>query len=105
MKFSDSWLRAFVAPSATAEELAERLTMAGHEVDDIEIMGAKLDGILVTEVLAVKQHPDADRLSVCRVYDGDNEYEIVCGARNVAVGMKSILALPGATLPNGARLR
>ena len=74
-------------------------------MDDIEVVGAGLDGILVAEVLAVKRHPDADRLSVCRVSDGGNEYEIVCGAPNVVAGMKSVLGLPGATLPNGTRLR
>jgi phenylalanyl-tRNA synthetase beta chain len=79
--------------------------MAGHEVDDIESVGEALDGVVVAEVLAVKRHPDADRLSVCRVSDGGNEYEIVCGAPNVSAGMKSVLALPGTTLPNGTRLR
>src|SRR5690606_26354441 len=106
MKFSDSWLRAFVAPSAAAEDLAERLTMAGHEVDDIEILGTGLDNVIVAEVLAVERHPNADRLSVCRVSDGGgNEYGIVCGAPNVTAGMKSVLALPGTTLPNGTKLR
>ncbi|HEX6261042.1 MAG TPA: phenylalanine--tRNA ligase subunit beta [Woeseiaceae bacterium] len=106
MKFPDSWLRAWVDTPADPNQLAERLTMAGHEVDGIEVAGQGLEGVLVAEVVEVAPHPDADRLSVCRVSDGSGEvHGIVCGAPNVMAGMKSVLALPGATLPDGTRLR
>ena len=79
--------------------------MAGHEVDAVAIEGEGLDGVVVAEVLAVARHPDADRLSVCQVSDGGKKpLEIVCGAPNVVAGMKSPLAKPGVTLPNGLKL-
>ncbi|MGH8166232.1 MAG: hypothetical protein ACREQ1_03280, partial [Woeseiaceae bacterium] len=70
MKFPESWLREWVDPDAGPEELAERLTMAGHEVDGLEVYGEGLEGVTVAEVLEVLPHPAADRLSVCRVADG-----------------------------------
>ena len=80
--------------------------MAGHEVDGIDVVGASLDGVVIAEVLAVERHPNAERLSICRVSDGvGNEHGVVCGAPNVVAGMKSVLALPGTTLPDGTRLR
>jgi phenylalanyl-tRNA synthetase beta chain len=106
MKFAESWLREWVNPGITADELAERLTMAGHEVEHVEVVGESLAGVVVAEVLEVAPHPDADRLSVCRVSDGRSlDYSIVCGAPNVVPGMKSALALPGVKLPNGVKLR
>ena len=106
MKIVESWLREWVDPALDTEALGHRLTMAGHEVDEIVIEGAGLEGVLVAEVLAVEKHPNADRLSVCKVSAGGSEtFEIVCGAPNVAKGMKSPLATPGVTLPNGMKLR
>jgi phenylalanyl-tRNA synthetase beta chain len=106
MKIAESWLREWVNPDLDTEALAHRLTMAGHEVDDIAIEGAGLDGVIVAEVLAVSEHPDADRLSVCTVSDGGADtIEVVCGAPNVVQGMKSPLARPGVKLPNGVKLR
>jgi phenylalanyl-tRNA synthetase beta chain len=106
MKFPESWLRAWVELPADPNQLAERLTMAGHEVDGVAVEGDGLEGVLVAAVIEVVPHPDADRLSVCRVADGEgNEYAIVCGARNVVAGMKAVLALPGTTLPGGSTLR
>ena len=70
MKFSEKWLREWVDPSMDTAELAHRLTMIGHEVDGLESHGEGLDGVVVGEVLEVKQHPDADRLSVCQVSTG-----------------------------------
>ena len=106
MKIAESWLREWVDPDLDTEALAHRLTMAGHEVDDIAVDGDGLDGVVVAEVLAVARHPDADRLSVCTVSDGGAEpIEIVCGAPNVVKGMKSPLAKPGVNLPNGIKLR
>jgi phenylalanyl-tRNA synthetase beta chain len=106
MKFPESWLRAWVDLPTDSNEFAERLTMAGHEVDGIETAGEGLDDVLVAEVLEVSRHPNADRLSVCRVSDGSgNNRGIVCGAPNVVAGMKAVLALPGTTLPGGIKLR
>jgi phenylalanyl-tRNA synthetase beta chain len=105
MKIAESWLREWVDPDLDTEAVAELLTMAGHEVDGIDRQGVGLDGVLIAEVVDVAKHPDADRLSVCQVNDGSNTIEIVCGAPNVVKGMKSPLALPGTTLPNGVKLR
>ena len=106
MKIAESWLREWVNPDLDTESLAERLTMAGHEVDGIVVEGAGLEGVVVAEVLEVARHPDADRLSVCKVSNGGGDpLEIVCGAPNVVKGMKTPLATPGVTLPNGLKLR
>ena len=106
MKFPESWLRSWVDLRESGDELAERLSMAGHEVDGVAIEGEGLEDVLVAEVLDVVPHPDADRLSVCRVsYGGGHELTVVCGAPNVVAGMKAALALPGARLPGGIELR
>ena len=106
MKIAESWLREWVDPDLETAELAERLTMAGHEVDSITREGTGLDGVVIAEVLDVAKHPDADRLSVCKVSDGSgNTVDVVCGAPNVVKGMKSPLATPGLKLPNGVKLR
>jgi len=106
MKIAESWLREWVDPDLDTEALAERLTMAGHEVDGIEREGEGLDGVVIAEVVDVGKHPDADRLSVCKVNDGSGDLvDVVCGAPNVVKGMKSPLAKPGVKLPNGLKLR
>jgi phenylalanyl-tRNA synthetase beta chain len=106
MKIAESWLRDWVNPDLDTEALAERLTMAGHEVDGIEFEGQGLDGVVVAEVVEVSKHPNADRLSVCKVDSGTGELvDVVCGAPNVVAGMKSPLAIPGVKLPNGVKLR
>ncbi|MDJ0909602.1 MAG: phenylalanine--tRNA ligase subunit beta [Woeseiaceae bacterium] len=105
MKIAESWLREWVDPELSTEELAHQLTMLGHEVDGVEEQGAGLDGVVVAEVLEVAKHPDADRLSVCQVTNGEETLEIVCGAPNVVKGMKTPLGTPGVKLPNGLKLR
>ena len=106
MRFAESWLREWVNPALDAEGIGERLTMAGHELDNLSIEGRGLDGVIVAEVLAAKPHPDADRLRVCTVSTGEGEpVQIVCGAPNARAGMKSPLARPGTRLPNGVSLR
>jgi len=106
MKIVESWLREWVDHELNTEQLAYRLTMAGHEVDGIDTEGSGLEGVLVAEVVEVRKHPDADRLSVCKVSMGDGEViDVVCGAPNVRAGMKSPLARPGLTLPNGTKLK
>jgi len=106
MKIAESWLREWVNPDLDTEALGHQLTMLGHEVDGIEFEGAGIAEVVIAEVVEVGKHPDADRLSVCKVSDGQGELlDVVCGAPNVAKGMKSPLAKPGVKLPNGMKLR
>jgi len=106
MKIAESWLREWVNPDLETEELGHQLTMLGHEVDGIEYDGVGLDDVVIAEVIECGKHPDADKLSVCKVSDGGDELiDIVCGAPNVRRGMKTPLAKPGVKLPNGMKLR
>src|SRR5439155_1491651 len=96
MKFSESWLRSFCNPSVSAAELADRLTMAGVEVESCEPAGpSQLSGVVVGEITAVKPHPNADKLTVCTVKTGKVALRVVCGAPNVRVGMKAPFARIG----------
>lgn len=99
MKFSESWLRAFVNPDWNTGRLAHELTMGGVEVESIEPAAPEFSGVVVGEVLACERHPQADRLSVCQVHTGQETVQIVCGASNVAVGIKVPCAVVGARLP------
>ena len=99
MKVTLNWLKQYVDFDWSPDELAERLTMLGLEVEGVEQVGGGLEGIVVAEVLTREKHPDADKLSVCRVNDGQGERQIVCGADNFKAGDKVPLILPGATLP------
>jgi phenylalanyl-tRNA synthetase beta chain len=106
MKVPLSWLREYCDPGLSPEELAERLVMTGTEVERIAVSGPpKADGFVVGKVLSAEQHPDADRLRVCRVDDGEGERTIVCGAPNVTAGQTVAVALPGARMPGGEKLR
>ncbi len=106
MKFSVNWLGEFVALPTKVEDLAELLTMAGVEIEGIEQRGADFDKVVIAQIKASAQHPNADRLSVCQVDDGSGtQRQIVCGAKNYQVGDKVPLALPGAALPNGTKIR
>jgi len=100
-----SWLREYVEFELTPEQLAERLTLLGMEVNRIEAWGADWRNVVVGELLAVERHPRADRLSLTRVTIGDGEpLDIVCGATNIAVGQRVPVALPGAVLPGDRRI-
>lgn len=106
MKFSESWLRSFVAPACSGVELSHLLTMAGLEVEEEETVAPAFGKVVVGHVLEVNKHPDADRLNVCRVDIGRGEaQQIVCGAPNVAPGLKVPCALPGAELPGDFRIK
>ena len=106
MKFSVNWLREFVDLPKNPEEIANLLTRAGVETENIETRGAKIDNVIVSQINASSRHPNADRLSVCEVDDGSGtRRQIVCGATNYKVGDKVPLALPGAKLPNGTEIR
>lgn len=106
MKLSLNWLATMVELPATPAALAEVLTAAGVEVERIERRGCAADNVVVGEVLAAEKHPNADRLTVCRVAAGEGApRQIVCGAKNFRVGDKVPLALPGAVLPGDLRIR
>ena len=100
MQFPESWLREFCDPPISTAELAERLTMAGLEVESLRPVAPPCHGVVVGRVISVEKHPDADRLRVCQVDVGAGELlGIVCGAPNVEAGIKVPCALVGAELP------
>ncbi len=106
MRFSEAWLREWVSPNVGTAELAEQLTMAGLEVDAVEPVAGSFEGVVVGTVLERVQHPDADKLSVCTVDAGGGEpLKIVCGAANVAAGMRVPVATVGARLPGDFRIK
>ncbi len=106
MKFSEAWLREWVNPSVNTTELADQLSMAGLEVDSVEPVAGEFEGVVVGEVLTREQHPDADKLSLCTVNVGASEaLQIVCGAPNVAAGLKVPVAVIGAVLPGNFKIK
>lgn len=105
MKFSEQWLREWVNPAVSTEQLSHQLTMCGLEVDAIEPVAASFSNVVIGEVIAVEPHPDADRLRVCSVNVGTEQLTIVCGASNVAPGLKVPVALIGAVLPSGLAIK
>jgi len=98
MKISEQWLRTWVNPSISTEEMVEQLTMAGLEVDGTEPVAGEFTDVVVAKVESVEKHPDADKLSVCQVSDGKDTLQIVCGAANVRAGLSVALARVGAVL-------
>ncbi len=110
MKISERWLRSWVNPQVSSDALGHQLTMAGLEVDSQEPVAPHFTGVVVGEVLTVVQHPDADRLRVTTVnagsdVNGGQPLQIVCGAPNVAVGLKVAVALIGAVLPGDFKIK
>ena len=102
MQFSESWLRTFCNPAMGTAELAETLTMAGLEVEELKPVAPSFTHIVVGEIKEAEQHPNADRLRVCKVDVGQAELlNIVCGAPNARVGIRVPCALVGAELPPG----
>ena len=99
MKVTLNWLKQYVDFNWSPEELTERLTMLGLEVEGVQKVGGEFSGIVVAQVITRDKHPNADKLSVCRVNDGTGERQIVCGAQNFQAGDKVPLILPGASLP------
>ena len=105
MKISLKWLREYVDVDWGVEEFVERLTMAGLEAESVEDLGTALSGIVIGKVLEREPHPNADRLSVCRVDAGEAEPRtIVCGAPNVTAGQTVPVVLPGSQLPDGTKI-
>lgn len=106
MKFSEQWLREWVNPPLSTNELATQLTMAGLEVETLEPVAASFAGVVVGEVVDCVAHPSADQLTVCQVNVGAVQpLTIVCGAPNVRVGLRAPLAMVGAQLPNDLTIR
>src|SRR5580704_3917460 len=99
MKVTLNWLKQYVDFNWSPEELTERLTMLGLEVEGVQKIAAEFDGIVVAQIISRDKHPNADKLSLCRVNDGSGERQIVCGAQNFKAGDKAPLILPGSTLP------
>src|SRR5262245_54160033 len=105
MKLPLSWLREWVTIDAPAGAVAEALTTRGFSVEGIETHGRSYPGVVVARVLEANKHPNADKLSLCRVDGGAGELSIVCGAPNVRSGMMVALATIGATLPGGITIK
>ncbi len=101
MKFSVNWLKDYLEPSLELDELLDKLTMSGTEVEAVERLGEIDEKVVVAQIQSFEPHPDADRLSVCQVEDGAGLRQIVCGAKNFKQGDKVPLALPGATVISG----
>ena len=99
MKVTLNWLKQYVEFDWSPEALADRLTMIGIEVEGVVKLGGELDGVVVAQVITKDKHPNADKLTVCRVSDGKGERQIVCGAQNFNAGDKVPMILPGYSLP------
>ncbi|WP_055129178.1 phenylalanine--tRNA ligase subunit beta [Pseudomonas mediterranea] len=105
MKFSEQWLRGWVSPQVSRDELVARLSMAGLEVDSVTPAAGEFSGVVVGEVLSTEQHPDADKLRVCQVSNGGETFQVVCGAPNVRPGLKIPFAMIGAELPGDFKIK
>ena len=100
MIFTQQWIREWIDINIDPPALVSQLTMAGLEVDAFGDVAAKFSGVVVAEVRNVVPHPDADKLRVCEVFDGENIVQVVCGASNVRTGLKVPYATIGAELPD-----
>ncbi|PCK10117.1 MAG: phenylalanine--tRNA ligase subunit beta [Alteromonadaceae bacterium] len=106
MKFSESWLREWVNPELSTQQLVDKITMAGLEVDAVEPVAGSFSGVFVGEILTAEQHPDADKLRVCTVAGPDAEpVQVVCGAPNARPGIKVPFATVGAKLPGDFKIK
>jgi phenylalanyl-tRNA synthetase beta chain len=105
MKASISWLKSLCPTDLSVDEIVSRLTMAGLEVDGVEPAVKPFTNVVVGEVLAVSQHPDADKLNVCEVTDGESTYQVVCGAPNVRAGLKVPFARVGAVIGDDFKIK
>ena len=102
MLVSTKWLNEYVNIDGIApEELAEKITRSGIEVDAIIDRSQGMTNVVVGHVLECVKHPEADKLNICQVDVGEETTQIICGAPNVAAGQKVIVARPGAVLPGG----
>ena len=99
MKFTLPWLEEHLETTAPLNEITAKLTELGLEVDSVEGRGADLSPFKVAEVIEVRRHPNAERLSLCTANTGDGTVEVVCGAPNAVTGMTGIFAAPGTRIP------
>ena len=99
MKFTLSWLKEHLATDAQIDDIVERVTMIGLEVEDVENAGAKLAPFSVARIISAARHPNADKLQVCQVETKDGQKEIVCGAPNARAGLVTAYAPVGARIP------
>ncbi len=106
MKFSEQWLREWVNPALSIDELVAQLTMAGLEVDAVEPVAGKFSSVVVAEIVEIEPHPDADKLRVCKVACGEDDLvQVVCGAPNARLGLKAAFAKVGAVLPGDFKIK
>lgn len=105
MKFSEQWLREWVNPSITTDELESLLSLSGLEVDGVEKAAKDFSGVVVGEIISAEQHPNADKLQVCSVSDGTETFQVVCGAANARAGLKTGFAKVGAVLPGDFKIK
>lgn len=101
MKFTINWLKNYLDFDLSAQALADRLTMLGLEVDSVTNLYPDLTGIRVARIVAIQPHPNADRLQLCDVDDGEGVRRVVCGAPNARAGLVTALAMPGTVMPGG----
>ena len=105
MKLSESWLREWVDPALTTDEIASKLTLCGIEVESITPVAENFSKVVIAQIMSVEKHPEADRLHVCQVNVGQPELlTIVCGGTNLKPLMKVPAALDGAILPNNIKI-
>lgn len=106
MLFSESWLRTYVNPAISSEELQDALTMHGLEVDEARKAAPDFTGVVIAEVVECRDHENSDHLHVCQVNAGTGELiQIVCGAPNVRAGVRVPCAMVGAELPGGFKIK
>ncbi|MFN3693641.1 MAG: YtpR family tRNA-binding protein, partial [Ignavibacterium sp.] len=102
MKISLNWLKEYIDISdLSTNEIVDKLTMSGLEVEDVTDENELYKNFIVAEVKSVSKHPNADKLSVCEVFDGNENLQVICGAPNVAAGQKVVFAPIGTIIPNG----
>ncbi|MBN2108850.1 MAG: phenylalanine--tRNA ligase subunit beta [Deltaproteobacteria bacterium] len=105
MYLSINWLQDFIPQEIPVQDLADRLTMSGIEVEEIIRTGSEWDNVVVGEILEITRHPNAEKLQLAKVTTGEKILPIVCGAPNIAVGQHIALAVEGAQLPGGMTIK
>jgi phenylalanyl-tRNA synthetase beta chain len=98
MKISENWLREWVNPSISSDDLVAQITLAGLEVDEVLPVASEFSGVVIGEIISAEPHPNADKLQVCQVFDGIEAFQVVCGAPNARAGIKIPFAKIGAIL-------
>ncbi|GAB3482488.1 phenylalanine--tRNA ligase subunit beta [Marinomonas epiphytica] len=105
MKISENWLREWVNPNISSDDLVAQITLAGLEVDEVLPVASQFTGVVVGEIISAEQHPNADKLQVCKVSDGAEEFQVVCGAPNARAGIKIPFAKIGAVLDGDFKIK